>query len=57
MLFILITVTFIACVMLIFAKDSFFDREFRIYQLTTQHVYLAREQLRITYKTFNVDET
>jgi hypothetical protein len=52
MLFIIILLTFVIIVLLIFAKDSFINREFIIYDVIMKNPYLIREQIGSNYKTF-----
>lgn len=52
MLWCLIVVTFVALVCLTVCKDSFLNREFRIYQTLSKHPYLRREFIKHTYDTF-----
>lgn len=52
MLFCLIALTFVTLVCLTVCKDSFLNREFRIYQKVIKYPFLKREFIKSTYETF-----
>jgi len=47
-----VLITIFACWALIYATDSFFNREAEIYAVLATRPYLKREQILTTYKTF-----
>lgn len=52
MIVLLIVISFIALLCIIFAKDSFLNKEFYIYNLVSQYPYLKREFILNTYKAW-----
>ncbi|UBZ25539.1 hypothetical protein CcNV_054 [Crangon crangon nudivirus] len=54
MLWLIIVWSFITMVLLIFARDSWLNREYAIYKLKSTKPYIIREFVKDTYSTFTI---